>query len=266
MGEWLRFWEKLILLAYVGALAFAFLYGGFRMERLGRVSVGCLGAGFAMQTGLLAYQWGHLRYIPAATLGELCAAMAWMLVLLYLIFYPRMRNTILTFFLTPVVTLIYVVSLMVPRVSVETKPFFFTAWFAVHILLLLLGMGFFVLSFLYATVHIMQDHRLRVLHEPPRLALPPLQEAQRWSRLLLLWGYPPFTLGIFSSVLYGIRYGSGRDWHPGLMEFASAMAWLVLGVAVYGYATARVRPRRRSWLVVAGASFSMLIILGILWH
>ena len=266
MSEWMRFLENLVLLGYVAAMAFAFLYGGFRLQRLGTVALACLGGGFAVHTGLLALLWSRLGYVPATTLPELCGTMAWVLVLLYLGLFFWIRNTILTFFLTPLVTLSYIFSLMLPRPMVQPKEFFYTPWFGIHIALLLVGMGFFFLSFLYASVHIMQDHRLKVLHGPPRLALPPLQEAQKWATRFLLFGYPAFTLGIFSSVAYGIRYGRGKDWHPGLMEAASVMAWLVLGLAIYGFVTARVRPKRRSWLIVAGASFSALIILGILWH
>lgn len=266
MSDWMRLLENLALLGYVGGLAFAFLYGGFRLERLGTAALASLAGGFAVHTALLATLWTQEGYCPATTLPQLCGAMAWVLVLLYLAIFLHMRNTILTFFLTPLVTLTYIFSLMLPRPAVQPKDFFYTSWFVVHIILLLVGMGFFFLSFLYASVHIMQDHRLKVLHGPPRLALPPLQEAQKWATRFLLWGYPPFTLGIFSSVAYGIRYGRGKDWHPGLMEAASAMAWLVLGLAIYGFVSARVRPRRRSWLIVAGASFSALIILGILWH
>jgi ABC-type uncharacterized transport system permease subunit len=266
MSDWVRFIENLVLLMYVAAMAFAFLFGGFRIPRLGTVTVVCLGAGFAAHTGFLALLWAQLGYPPAATLPQLCGAMAWMLVLLYLALFPWIRNTILTFFLTPLVTLSYIFALMLPRPEVQPKEFYYTSWFVVHIILLLLGMGFFFLSFLYASVHIMQDHRLKVLHGPPRLALPPLQEAQKWATRFLLFGYPAFTLGIFSSVAYGIKYGRGKDWHPGLMEAASVMAWVVLGLAIYGFVTARLRPKRRSWLIVAGASFSALIILGILWH
>lgn len=266
MSVWFSIVEKVVLLLYVGSMAFAFLYGGFRIPKLGTLSVASLAAGFAVQSSLLGLHWRHLGYIPATTLPELCSAMVWMLTFLYLAMLPSLRNTILTFFLTPLVTLIYLASLAIPAGVLEPKPFFFSAWFVVHILLLLLGMGFFFLSFLYASVHIMQDHRMKVQHGPPRLALPPLQEAQRWATRFLLWGYPPFTLGIFSAGFYGMRYGTDRDWHPGLMEGASVAAWLVLGLAIYGFVSARVRPRRRSWLIVAGASFSALIILGILWH
>ena len=35
------------------------------------------------------------------------------------------------------------------------------------------------------------------------------------------------------------------------------LAWIVLGLAGYGWLTAKVHPRRRTWLVVAGAAFSV---------
>ena len=50
------------------------------------------------------------------------------------------------------------------------------------------------------------------------------------------------------------------------MEAASVSAWLVLGVAIWGWFSAKVQPRKRSWLIVAGACFTILITLGMLWH
>ena len=258
--------EHLALFGYVGALAFAFLYGGFRLTGVAYWVMGFLLLGFAFQTGHIFEKWAESGIIPATTLSDLCSAMAWMLVFLYLAMYWKLQNTIMTFFLMPLVTTSFLLSSALPTGKLEVKPFFYTPWFVTHIVLLVMGMGFFFLSFLYATVYIMQDHRLRKQHAPPRLALPSLQEAQKLATLFLLLGYPPFTLGIMSSIIYGVRYGNSKDWHPGLMEAASLIAWLVLGVAIYGWVSSRVRPRKRSWMIVAGAALSVLIVLGILWH
>ena len=96
--------------------------------------------------------------------------------------------------------------------------------------------------------------------------IPSLEEAERWSARLLLAGYPLFSLGMFSSILYGVLHGSKQNYRPGVLEAASILAWLILGVAGYGWLTAKVHPRRRSWFVVAGAALSVLIIIGIIWH
>jgi ABC-type uncharacterized transport system permease subunit len=255
------------LFFYVAAMAFALMYGGVRKEGLFWISFALAAAGFIAQTLFLAYGWGTAGYPPAANLNELFRVAAWAILALYFALYPVTRSRILVFFLMPFVTLVYFGGcFIVPDPPVQAKPYYFTAWFTVHILLLVFGMAFFFLSFLYAAIFIMQDHSLRQRHGPSPLPIASLEEAERWSSRLLLCGYPLFTLGIFSSALYGILHGGKSNYRPGLIEGASILAWIVLGAAIYGWFSARVHPRRRAWLVVGGAAFSVLVILGIVWH
>lgn len=258
---------NLSLFFYVAAMAFALMYGGVRKPGLFWSCFILAGAGFTVQAIFLAHAWWQAGYPPAANLNELFRAAAWAILALYFLLYPVNRSRILVFFLMPFVTLVYFGGcFIVPDPSVEAKPYYLTAWFAVHILLLIFGMAFFFLSFLYAAIFIMQDHSLRRHHGSSPLPIPSLEEAERWTTLLLLSGYPLFTLGIFSSALYGILHGGQGRYRPGLIEGASVLAWVVLGLAIYGWYSARVHPRRRAWFVVAGAAFSVLIILGIIWH
>jgi ABC-type uncharacterized transport system permease subunit len=254
------------LLAYVVAMGTALLYGGFRERALWAATALAAAVGFAFQTAGEARLWLASGVPPATNLHELFQLTAWAVMALYFLLYPLHRSRILTFFLMPLVTLCYVLGASIPDTPVEVKPFFHTAWFTVHIFLLVFGIAFFFVSFLYATIFIMQDHSLRHRRVPSPLPLPSLEEAERWSTRLLLAGYPLFTLGILSSILYGILHGERTEWRPGVLEGASVVAWLVLGFAIYGWISARVHPRRRSYLVVAGAAFSVLILLGILWH
>lgn len=257
----------LTLFFYVAALAFALIYGGFRKRALFLISAVAAAAGFVIQTAFIAGQWAEKGYPPFANLNELFRGAAWAVLALFFALYPATRSKVLVFFLMPLVTLIYFGGcLALPDPSVETKPYYFTAWFTVHILLLVFGMAFFFLSFLYSAIFIMQDHSLRRRHSPSPLPIPSLEEAGRWSSRLLLMGYPLFTVGIFSSALYGILHGGKSNYRPGLIEVSSILAWGVLGVAIYGWFSAKVHPRRRAWLVVAGAAFMVLIILGIIWH
>ena len=256
------------LFLYVSAMAFALLYGGFRQRILFVLAMVAAGAGFAMQTWQIAEGWLQRGYPPATNLMELFQLTGWAVLALYFLMYPLTRSKILVFFLMPLVNLCFLSGLLVSshEPPAEPKAFFFTAWFAVHIFLLVFGISFFFVSFLYAAIFIMQDHSLRHRHAPSHLPIPSLEEAERWSARLLLAGYPLFSLGMFSSILYGVLHGSKQNYRPGVLEAASILAWLILGVAGYGWLTAKVHPRRRSWFVVAGAALSVLIIIGIIWH
>jgi ABC-type uncharacterized transport system permease subunit len=258
--------SSLVLFLYVGALAFALLFGGFRHKGLFTLSAASAAGGGLIHTWVLGSYWIGHGVPPAVNLHQLFETTAWAVLVLYFLLLPLTRSRILVFFVMPLVNLSYLMGLMVPDTAVEPKPLFLTPWFAVHIFLLIFGISFFFLSFLYAAIFIMQDHSLRRRHNPLILPLPSLEEAERWCSRLLLLGYPLFSLGMFSSIAYGISYGRTANYRPGLLEGASVLAWLVLGIAVYGWLTAKVHPRRRSWLVVAGAAFSLLILFGIIWH
>ena len=263
---------NLVLFFYVTGMAFALIYGGFQNRPLFLLSMGFSGTGFALQAALMAEFWLHKGYPPATNLVELFQLTSWAVLALYFFIYPLTRSKILVFFLMPLVNLCYLLGTVVAPLEppTEAKAYYFTAWFAIHILLLVFGIAFFFISFLYAAIFIMQDHSLRHRHARSHLPIPSLEEAQRWSARLLLMGYPLFSLGMFSSILYGLTHRDAtriaRAYRPGVLEIASVLAWLALGVAGYGWLTARVHPRRRSWFVVAGAAFSVLIILGIIWH
>lgn len=253
-------------IAHVLAMGFALLYGGFREKLLWVLAVLSAAAALLVETADLGRVWMATGIPPAVNLPEILRMAAWALLLLYFLLYPLLKSRILAFFLMPFAALCAILGGVLPAPPAEPKPFYTTAWFAVHILLFVFGIAFFFLSFLYATIFIMQDHSLRHRRAPSPLPLPSLEEADRWSSRLLLVGYPLFTLGILSSALHGALHRAVPSYRPGFLEAASLLSWVVLGLAIYGWVTARFRPRRRSYLVVAGAAFTLLTLLGIVWH
>lgn len=258
---------NLPLFFYVLMMAFALLYGGFRHKALYFTALCSAWTGFIIQTTIGVRFWIVNGYPPAVNLHQLFLAVAWALMTLYLFLYPYLDSRrILAFFFAPVVTFIYLLGAISADSQTILKPFYFTAWFSVHIFLLIFGIAFFFLSFLYAVIFIMQDHSLRHHNKPAHLSIPSLEEADRWTTRFLLAGFPIFTLGLLSSISYGLIHGRSSEWKPGVLEISSFLAWLVLGAAIYGWMTAKVNPRRRSWFVVAGAAFSLIIILGMIWH
>lgn len=253
-------------IAQVLAMGFALLYGGFREKVLWVLAALSAAVALLLETVVLGRLWVATGIPPAVNLPEILRMASWALLLLYFLLYPLLKSRILAFFLMPLAALGSLLGSVLPAPAAEPKPFYTTAWFAVHILLFVFGIAFFFLSFLYATIFIMQDHSLRHRRAPSPLPLPSLEEAERWSTRLLLVGYPLFTLGILSSALYGALHRADPSYRPGFLEAASLVAFVILGLAIYGWITARFHPRRRSYLVVAGAAFTVLTLLGIVWH
>ncbi|MEJ2367859.1 MAG: cytochrome c biogenesis protein CcsA [Acidobacteriota bacterium] len=258
--------ENGVLFLYVASLAFALVYGGFRKEVLFRLGFSFLLLGFLLQTLTLGRSWATYGTVPATNLYEVLILTSWAIVCSFLVFFPFIKSKVMLFFLMPLVVLAHLTAGFAANIPREPKPFFYTPWFTFHILMLIFGISLFLLSFIYSSIFIMQDHSLRHRRAPSPLNVPSLEQASKWATRFLVLGYILFTVGFVSAMLYGILYGKKQDWHPGLLEFASTAALVILGVAIYGWVTAKLNPRKRSWLVVAGAASSVLIILGILWH
>ncbi len=257
---------NLTLFFYVASMAFGLLYGGFRKRALFLICAFSMAAGFVAQTLDLAARWSERSIIPATNLNEICEATSWGLVAIFLFAGYLLKNRVFVFFLTPLVVFFQMAARIIPLVPKEPKPFYFTPWFSLHITLLIIGIGFFLYSFIYSSIFIMQDHSLRHHRQPIALKLPSLEESVRWATRFLVAGYVLYTAGLLSSAVYGVIHGAKDRWHPGLLEAASLAVWLILGFAIYGWATAKLNPRKRSWLVIAGAASTLFIILGILWH
>ncbi len=257
---------NLTLFFYVASMAFGLLYGGFRKRVLFRLCAVAMVAGFLAQTMDLGARWAERSIIPATNLNEICEATSWGLVAIFLLFGALLKNRIAVFFLTPLVVFFQMAARLIPLAPKEPKPFYYTPWFVIHISLLTIGIGLFLYSFIYSSIFIMQDHSLRRHRQPIALGLPSLEESARWATRFLVWGYALYTAGLLSSTVYGVIHGAADRWRPGLLEAASLAVWLILGFAIYGWATAKLNPRKRSWLVIAGAASTLFIILGMLWH
>ena len=259
--------ENLYLLLYVAGMAFAFLDGGFRRKVLYSLSVISVFAGFAIHLFIFLRSWIATGIIPSTNAAELLDLTSLFLVFAYFSSLIVARHREIAFFLMPIVVFFVSVSTILPKAKPEIKPYFTTMWFPVHILLLVSGIGLIIFSFIYSTIFILQDYSLRKKKNPNAMPLPTIDAAEKYGRFYLFSGFVFLSFGFFSSALYGIiNAKKDSSYHPGLLEAATFLSWMTLGFATYGWLRSTIKPRKRAFLVIVGASLMLFIFLGMLWH
>jgi len=259
--------EHLYSLFYVAAMAFALLDGGFRRKILYSICLASAAAGFLVHAVSFGKAWMATGIIPSTNVSQLLDIMALSLVFTYFASRLFVGHREILFFLMPIVVLFHLMSLIIPSKAPEAKPYFTTLWFPVHIFLIVSGMSLVLYSFIYSTIFIMQDYSLRKKKTPNVMPLPPISASEKWSKIYLQAGFLFFTIGFFSSAVYGITNASkDSTYHPALLEAAALLSWIVLGVAAFGWIRSGIQPRKRAFLVVVGSSLFLFIFMGMLWH
>lgn len=259
--------EHLYSLFYVAAMAFALLDGGFRRRILYLLCLACTGAGFLIHSSAFAKAWISTGIIPSVNVPELLDLTVLFMVLTYFVSRIFVDHRELLFFLMPIIVSFHLVSRIIPARVPEVKPYFTTMWFPVHIFLLVSGMSLILFSFIYSAIFIMQDYSLRKKKTPNAMPLPSISASEKWGKIYLKLGFLFFTLGFFSSALYGIMHASkDSTYRPGLLEAATLLSWALLGAAAFGWIRSGIQPRKRAFLVIVGSSLFLFIFMGMLWH
>ncbi len=124
----------LTLLLYVAAMAFAFLDGGFRRKALHLLCLASASAAFVLHAASLTAKWKESGVIPSVNAPQLMELTVFFLMLTYFVSGIFARQREILFFLTTISVLLMMTAGMLPQDLPETKPYFTTFWFPLHIL------------------------------------------------------------------------------------------------------------------------------------
>lgn len=156
-----------------------------------------------VQTVGLALLVAGERRFPVFSLFEVSHLLAWLLMTVYVALEARQGNQAAGSFLTPVIAVVVVLSLGLPKGGVE--PFVgdqaarLMVW---HVGVTLLGYAFFIGAFVAGALYLIQDRNLRrKAFGPIYYMLPPLESLDLWSARLIQIGFPLLTLGVASGLL-----------------------------------------------------------------
>ena len=265
--------DRLSVLCFAGTYGLALLCDLARFAVRGSarwyLTVGLTTLGWIVHTLYLGNRMWVAREFPVTTVFESLIVLAWILVAidLYLEFRSP-RPVAVGLFVMPVVIAILAAAARAPRQDwTAWGGTWIIFWGAVHGVLLLAGAASTCVAFVAGLMYLIQANRLK--HKrPPRLgvALPSLEQSERWNRGAITVAFPLLTFGLLSGM--GLMFAVRKE-NPHVLAWSDpkVIATLALWIVFAGLLHARFRPEWRGSrvmvLTVVAFAFLVFAIVGV---
>lgn len=195
-------------------------------ERLARQVTWVAWAMHSLALALVAFSLGRL---PIFSIFETTLFITWLLISSFLLWDLANRTQAAGPFLLPVLLLLFVGTLALPRPGGGALAGWQPVLLIWHVAISTLGYGFFAASFIFGLMYLLQDRQLRRKDFRPLFyRLPPLEALDSWSHRFVYFGWPLLGLGL---VVGG--FWTRMSQSAGLV-FDLKIAWTIACWVVYG--------------------------------
>lgn len=272
--------DRLTVLCFAGTYALALAadlarFAGRLRDGVRRyATVGLTALGALVQTAYLANLAITKRGLPVTTAFESLLVLGWILALiaLYLMVHTRQRpNAVGPVLLGLVLIVLSVAAQWAPRAGNHWPGWvardWLTFWGTVHGLFLTLGAVCTCLAFVFGLLYLAQARRLK-LKRPPTLglALPSLEQSERWNRAAITLAFPLLTAGLLIGLVLILATrragGSPLGWTDPKVLSTLAL-WLVFAGLLHARYRPEWRGKRVMLLTVVAFGFLAFAIVGV---
>lgn len=255
------------LIAYAVAAIHALLAFISKRRSAESTALVSLGAGFALHTAALVFDWARDGHYPLFGLRETLSFLAWTLVIAYGLALYRYHARALGALTLPIVTLLLLVAMLVhgdAATAANSLTGGAAGWlFPVHTTLLVCAYAAFFVVFAASLMYLWQERELKLktfsafFHR-----LPSLSTVDDIGATAAGIGFTLLSLGILTGIIWSSAR-SGRLWHNDPKEVFAVLTW-VLYLTMIHY-RAQWRGRKAAWAGVAGFLLVVFTFLGTRW-
>ncbi|MFQ5895661.1 MAG: inner membrane protein YpjD [Nitrospinota bacterium] len=215
---------------FVGTLKYL-LYLYARRPIIFHVGTGAVVTGFLAHSLDFVLRMQTVGHFPYGGWHDSMSALAWAIVLAYLLAQIRYRMMALGAFVLPVAFALTGYAALLPPSQVGALPGLRGLLLASHVGLALLGVGAFTVLFAGALMFILQEAQLKS-RRPGALfhRLPSLSSLDELNGRALLVGFPLLTLSLVTGSLWAqVARGSFWSWDP-VRTWPLVLIWLSFGL------------------------------------
>jgi ABC-type uncharacterized transport system permease subunit len=250
-------WLRLAVVFYGLGLVYSLLLLSKRGEFLARIAGPAVGLGMAFQLVSLV-EFAVLEGKITASVHHSESLLAFVIMVVFMIFFVRYRTTSPGIFVFPLVFFLTFASAFGSQPFAFSSPLLRNSWTIVHIVLIFTGYAGLFLSFGASLLYLVQERSLKSKQSAAIMGrLPALQTIDEIGYRSLLLGFPFMTFGLIAgSVLAENKFGSMFFADPKVL--LSIIMWLVYMLLVYTRWSSGWRGRKAAYL----ATFAFIAAVG----
>ena len=224
---------------------------------------------WAVHTLALAFVVWHTRRIPVYSVFEALVLVSWLLATNYTLFELTQRNQAVGSVVVPILFILTVGALALPKDVLGQEELIaghLTASLVVwHVVITLLGYGFFAASFVSAFLYLVQDYQLRRKWFTPAYSrLPSLETLDIWGHRFINVGFALLTLGLAAGLFFAeLRWNTLGLGDPKVLW--SLFTWVIYGGYLFVRGRGRWGSRRAAMWSLGGflAIMVNLLVIGV---
>ncbi len=271
--------DRLTVLCFAGTYALALAadlarFAGRLRDGVRRyATVGLTALGWVVQTTYLINLAVQKRALPVTTAFESLLVLGWILALiaLYLMTRSGRPNVVGPVLLGLVLVVLVVAAQWAPRAGTSWPGWvardWLTFWGTAHGLFLTLGAVCTCLAFVFGLLYLAQARRLKQKRPPTAgLALPSLEQSERWNRAAITLAFPLLTAGLLIGLVLILATrragGSPLGWTDPKVISTLAL-WLVFAGLLHARYRPEWRGKRVMVLTVVAFGFLAFAIVGV---
>lgn len=250
-------WLRLAVVFYGVGLVYSLLLLSKRGDTLARIVGPAVGLGMTLQfVSLIEFAVLEGKIIASVYHSE--SLLAFVIMVVFMIFYLRYKTTSPGIFVFPLVFFLTFASSLGVRPFEINSPILKNSWTIVHIVLIFTGYAGLFLSFGASLLYLLQEKSLKSKQPASFVGrLPALQTIDEIGYRALLLGFPFMTFGLIAgSVLAENKFGNHFIFDPKVL--LSIIMWLVYMLLLYTRWNSGWRGRKAAYL----AAFAFIAAVG----
>jgi cytochrome c-type biogenesis protein CcsB len=220
-------------------------------------------AGFAVNAGLIGYEFFCTGYFPVQNLHQTLLFAGGSLAGVFLVLKHKYRLNILGAYAAPLTTAIMIAAFCVPSVTVAPTPFFKSVWLVVHIVIIFIAEASLALACGTGILYLIQEHTIK--SKTNRFffkRLPSLEFLDRTGYTFIVTGFTMLTIGLITGFVYA-QLVWGKFWSWDNKEIWSMITWLIYAALLHGRLVAGWRGRRAAIMAVVGFAALLFTFFGV---
>jgi ABC-type uncharacterized transport system permease subunit len=253
----------LALAAYTAGIILS-IFGSVRRSRAAR---SCATASYI--AACVLHLGGFLRHgaetgrFAMDNLSQFLLVLGWLVLLLYLVVLFRWKVAAAGLVLPPLAFILTAAGLLLPARDTQEAIMARPGLLLFHIALATLGMAAFFVAATMSLLYVVQDRALKKKRALLWLErLPSLRRADRVGLEAMLWGFPMFSLGIFSGVILNAAEHQTL-WSGGPKQIFPVLSWIIFAAVLIARVAIGFRGRKAAYLTITGFLLGLLTIVGI---